>query len=201
MNGFSFRRSTPAFLLAYPQFHVATRLVESGAFDLTFRRALKVPAGLGAGIAGTPGFQTSAGLYADTIVFSRLRLLGTLGGILPFESFLSPGPKPMVAGRLSLVLETGKPVSPFIDFSFNSSPVETGMITSKNGFVYDYFGIPEADLRFGIVWETGRDHYLAFAVQEDPFSNNSADVSFQLVYGFVVGTRGKSRTRLRPQRG
>ena len=121
LNGFSFMRSTPAFLLADPQFHAAARLVESGAFDLTFRLALTVPAGLGAGIAGTPGFQTAAALYADTTVFSRLRLWGELGGILPFDYFNSPGPKPMVAGRLSLMFDTRKAVSPFVDFSFKSS--------------------------------------------------------------------------------
>ena len=201
LNGFSFMRSTPAFLLADPQFHAAARLLESGPFDLTARFALTVPAGLGAGIAGTPGFQAAAALYADTTVFSRLRLWSELGGILPFDYFNSPGPRPMVAGRLSLMFDTGKPVSPFVDFSFKSSPVETGLITTKNGFVYDFFGIPEADMRFGFVWETGGGRYLAFAVQEDPFSANSADVSFQLVYGFSVGNRDRSRTRPRPPRG
>jgi hypothetical protein len=188
-NGFSFRRSEASLLLADPQFHAAARIVESRAFDLTFRLALNVPAGLGAGITGTQGFQTSAGLYADALVFSRLRLWSALGGILPFESFLSPGPRPMVSARLSVLLETGKAVSPFVDFSLKGSPVETGLLTVKNGFIYDFFGIPEADMRFGFVWETGGGRYLAFAVQEDPFSSNSADVSFQVVYGFGLGNR------------
>ena len=186
-NGFSFRRSVPALLLADPQFHAAARIVEGGAFDLTFRLALNVPAGLGAGITGTQAFQAAAGLYADTTVFSRLRLWSALGGVLPFESFLSPGPKPMLSARLSVLLETGKPVSPFVDFSFTGSPVGTNLLTLKNGFIYDFFGIPEADMRFGFVWETGGDRCLAFAVQEDPFSSNSADVSFQLVYCFGLG--------------
>ena len=178
-SGIDYHFDTARWFLADPLVSLVWGPVQERRFKLALQLTGSLPLGLGNELAGRPWPQIATGLNTDWWLFDWLGLHAQAGFILPIEVFWTPNMHPMGQLRLSIIINPGWDIMPFLDFNLHTSPVETDLFEGST----DYFGLPNTDLRFGIIIcagpGRGLGEYGALTIQEDPFTHNSSDVSLQ----------------------
>jgi hypothetical protein len=186
-NGFGFHRDQPVWMLADPVLALTYNLLDLTDLGLQFVTQLSLPLGLGAGLTGSDLPVLTEGVYVDAWPAWWLGLHAAIGVILPGEILRSPGASAMFQARLAVVGNFGWDILPYVEFTYQSSPIQTDIYEGDS----DYFARPNSDLYFGIIiaWPEARQRgdYGAFTIQEDPFTHNGADVTFQGSGAFRLG--------------
>jgi hypothetical protein len=185
-NGYSYHLNEARWLAADPVFVLGYSPWQAADGALQLIGQLSLPLSRGAGITGSPLPVLGLGLYGDWWPANWLGIHSAAGVILPAEALQARGPLPMYQARLALIGNFGGDVLPFVEFTFQSSPIQSGLMDAAG----DYFARPNSDLYFGIVI-AGPDarkagNFGAVTIQEDPFTHNSADVSFQGTGAFSI---------------
>jgi hypothetical protein len=189
VNQPGFHAATPVAALADPVAFVGWGGYPAPRLGMSLLGLLAIPLGLGEGLAGTTSVQFGLALAADWWPADWLSVHAQLGGVLPAESLAGAGPLPMLQARLSLVGNLDFPWLPYLDFRLHSSPVLGGILVDGQ----DYFNLPNSDIHFGLLFcpepARGAGSHTGFAVQEDPFSHNGADVGFQSASALATPAR------------
>lgn len=145
--------------------------------DLALFAALKIPTGKMASISGSGYMDIAFAILSDFHITSWLSLYIQNGIILPGQLFFNDrtSPVPMYSLLTSIEFILSPVFSLVTQFRLVTSPYNTGSVIREDTSSSLIFHKPMTNIMVGLVMDVS-DFRLQFYFEEDPFTNNGADL-------------------------
>jgi len=147
--------------------------------------AVKLPTGNLATLTGSGYPDFALALLLDWYIFNNFALYLNIGIIVPYDCLIAETetqPFAMFNGLVAIEYGISDWLSLLAQLNVRTSPIEGKIYTSDS---IDFFAIPQTDLLIGTVIKTG-NLSIQFYFQEDPFTHNTTDVTFNLAFIYKV---------------
>ncbi len=153
--------------------------------------AFKIPTGDPAKLSGSGYPDISFAVLCDLINLSLFSFYFNAGIVIPFDSFISTAksrPYPMFNGLIAIEIHPTKHFSLIGQLIIKSLPFKAYLPFSWD-IEINYYDLPQINLLVGFK-VAFKGHTWQFYFEEDTFTNQGADIVFNLTYGYKFNTRG-----------
>jgi len=148
--------------------------------------AFKIPSGLLYKLSGSGYPDMAFGVLADFKPLWLLTIYSQVGVVIPFDSFNLSGQKPfpMFNGLLSIELNPTSFFSLIVQFNIKTSPIRGDKLF---GWVpgWKLYDLPQINTLVGFKFAYKKFGWQ-FYVEEDSFTNQGADITFNLTFTHSV---------------